>query len=358
MQPFCFFGSYHKMKYINQNFYDMKKILITLLVVTSFLQISCSSDTVNDSPTTNPVDVYVAGQKNNHACYWKNNQLVMLNDESSYSKADSIIVKNNTVHISGTISNNGNYDKAYWKNGVLTNLTQAFSTSDEVVKTITGMDVVGDDVYFVGYTKNPLLTAEIYNLVYWKNGVKTYLAIATNYLNYNTSIKVLNNNVYVSGRNIDFEYGYYKKNELDVVTPSGINLYITPNLIIKDFAVNNNEILAFGSYLLSNKIHNITTNTDLIVGFANDAQITNLCFDNNNMYYSNDKEIYKNGSLIYTYQGFLHNGIEDFKVLNGNIYKLESFGDIVFGQKVDINGKNTLTTNTGENFNSLYIVQN
>lgn len=334
----------------------MKKILIALLVVTSFLQISCSSDTVNNSPTTNPVDVYVAGQKNSHACYWKNNQLISLSDNgSSYSTADSIIVKNNAVHISGTILNNGNYDKVYWKNDVLTNLTQAFSTSDEVVKTITGMDVVGDDVYFVGYTKAPLITAEIYNLVYWKNGVKTYLAIATNYLNYNTSIKVLNNNVYVSGRNIDFEYGYYKKNELDV-TPSGINFYVTPNLIIEDFAINNNEVSAFGSYLLSNKIHNITTNTDINVGFADDAAITFLCFDNNNMYYTNVNEVYKNGSLFIP-RPIEYSGIIDIKVLNDNVYVLRGFGANP-AYALEINNTTVIQSAIDEAFNSLYIVQN
>ena len=73
----------------------------------------------NNSPTINLADVYVAGQKNSEAVYWKNTQLHVLdNDGFSFSSADTIIVKNNTIHISGTVLNYPIYEKAYWKNAL------------------------------------------------------------------------------------------------------------------------------------------------------------------------------------------------------------------------------------------------
>ena len=45
----------------------MKKIVIVLLLITSFIQISCSSDIENNTTTANPVDVYVVGKKNSNA---------------------------------------------------------------------------------------------------------------------------------------------------------------------------------------------------------------------------------------------------------------------------------------------------
>lgn len=48
----------------------MKK-LFSLLVILLTL-ISCSNvDDVNNPSTQDPIDVYVAGSKNNQACYWK-----------------------------------------------------------------------------------------------------------------------------------------------------------------------------------------------------------------------------------------------------------------------------------------------
>jgi len=52
----------------------MKKILLVLILATGLLQTSCSEDLVFNSTATNAAEVYVAGQKDSQACYWKNNQ--------------------------------------------------------------------------------------------------------------------------------------------------------------------------------------------------------------------------------------------------------------------------------------------
>lgn len=313
------------------------------------LAISCSDiDDVVNTSTQDPVDVYVAGLKNSHACYWKNNQFISLSDNnSSFSTADSILVKNNDVHVVGTAEISGVYEKFYWKNGVLTNLTQTFSTPDQIVRQITGWDIDGNDVYFVGYTKNPLIAAEIYDLVYWKNGIKTIVKQNTNNL-VDSKIKIFDNTIYISGKENDVN-GYYVNNIFNA----------TPNVNLKDFAINNNEIYTFGSYLLSNKILNLSTGSEIIIGFSNDANLINLCFENNHMFYSNGYEIYKNSLVIYDVQEEIPgNFIPDFKVQNNNVYTLENHGDFVLNQIVTVNNTTIMTALADEFFNSLFIYQN
>jgi len=329
----------------------MKKLLFISTLLFSFLLISCSTDTGNNSTTTNPVDVYIAGAKNGQACYWKNNQIILLSNGFG-AEADTLIVSNADVHVFGKmLLANWSTELIYWKNNVATNLIQTFSTSSQIVSAITGMDVVGNDVYFVGYTKNPLITAEIYDLVYWKNGVKTIVNDNVNGIG-KSKIKVINNDVYITApsgdpNNTNFSVnGFYKNGVFTEVENT--------NLI--DFAMKNNEINVYGSYQLGNKIHNITTNTDTLVGFADDAQITHLCFDNNNIYYSNVNEIFKNGGLFIP-RPIEYSGIIDFKVLNNNVYALRGFGANP-AYALEINNITIIQNAIDETFKSLYIVQN
>ena len=137
----------------------MKKFLILLSVSFILLQISCNSDSCEQTPIANSVDVYVTGHKSYNAYYWKNNQEIILS-EGGGSQADTLFVSNETVHVFGKrVSDNWNTQHLYWKNNILTNLTEALSTPSQMVREITGYDVVGDDVYCVGYTKNPIIAA-------------------------------------------------------------------------------------------------------------------------------------------------------------------------------------------------------
>lgn len=330
----------------------MKKLYSLLSLVVILLTLSCSNDDAINADTQNPVDVYVAGAKDNHAVYWKNNQLISLSDNSvSFSTADSIIVKNNNIHIVGSAYNNGSYDKLYWKNGTLTNLTETYSTPDQAVFKITGMDVVGNDVYFVGYTKNPIITAEIYDLVYWKNGVKTIVQSNTNKI-CDSSIKVLNNDVYIMGTD-DINYfpnGFFK---------NGVFTQI-PNVYIKDFAINNNEIYIFGHSMFNlsdNYIYNISAGSQSVVNFPDNSQMTHLSFNNNNMYYSNNYQIYKNGSLL-TEISNSESYFYDLEILDNNIYSIKYYNGIVFTQTVDINNITANTATDNEFFRSLSVVHN
>jgi hypothetical protein len=335
----------------------MKKLIFLLVILVTIS--SCNSDDIINPTTQNPIDVYVAGQKNGQACYWKNNQLFMLDSGNLVDViATKIIVSNGNVYVfgSGLYSSQPTiYHSLFWKNGVLTNLTTSLSLTPNDYSLITDIDIVGNDVFFVGYV---FTTINNYKLVCWKNGLPTIIkSYNSNFFveNDKSKIKVLNNDVYITApsdlNNPNYGVnGYYKNNVFTEVT----------NAQLIDFAINNNEIYVFGSYLLGNKIRNITTNTETIVGFANDASITNLCFDNNNMYYSNEKEIYKNGIFNYGLNILIPGeAIVDFKLLNNNLYTLEYHGDFTPTQNIKLNGVTVLEADLlTEDFYSLYIDQN
>ena len=334
----------------------MKNLLSLFSLFVSMLFISCNSEDMN--PTTqNSVDVYVAGQKNNQACYWKNNQEVLLSDNGSYSRADTLLVKNGVIHVAGLIADNGDYDHVYWKNSVLTNLSETLSTPSHMLIKITGMDVVGDDVYFVGYTKNPLITAEMYELAYWKNGVKTELASATN-PTYRSKIKVVNNTVYVTAFNLNCF------NSCNGFYVNGAFTAVDFNITLEDFAVKDNEVYVYGNNYTTQTgyFKNITTNVET----TTPNTILKMIFELNNTYILNDNSITKNGAATTT--AVSSNGItsytsyiKDFNVLNGNVYYINNCAPLL-GLPfclVGINNTNVFQIDNGSSyFNGITIVQN
>lgn len=343
------------MMYINQNYSVMKKLLIfSILLLCSFLQVSCSADGVTNNPvTTNPVDVYVAGSKDGKACYWKNGQIVML-DSGGFENSDAtkIVVSNNGIHVlgQGYSNNEPNYARIlYWKNGVVTNLNTLFSNNSQNVSAIDDMKVVGNDVYFGGFMKPALLTVEIYDLVYWKNGVKTIVESNLNGPGA-AQIEIQNNDVYVTfspSFNQSFK-GYYKNNIFNAVSEPLLN----------GVAEINNQITIFGGQFSEGFYRNTVTNVKTEVPFVNSNSIAKMCSDTNNIYYSNSSQIYKNGNLFNESQA--PNVLKDFEILNNNLYKIDSavYGNPTDIQTVVINNQIILSSVSGEFFESLFIVQN
>lgn len=330
----------------------MNKFVSLLFAI---ILISCTDvDDLVDSSTQNPVDVYIAGVKTNNAAYWKNNQSYLLTGGNG-GEATKICVSNNNIHVLGKKTlDNWRTEYLHWENGNLTNLNTVFNTPQHLgqhVRSITDMEVVGNDVYFVGYTKNPLITAEIYELVYWKNGVKTVLDNNINNPTFQAKIKVVNNTIYVIGNTsncLNSCHGIYINNAFQSVSIG---------ILLKGLAVNDNQVYVYGT--------NTTTNTGFYKNMATGVETTlttipsvyKLLFDNNNTYVADGVNIFKNNTQIYSSSFFSF--YIDFIASNNNVYILKREGDFGTLDALYINDINVFQIfgNQGK-FNSLAVVQN
>lgn len=326
----------------------MKK-LISLFVI--LLTISCCNvDDLNTS-TQNPVDVYIAGVKTNNAAYWKNNQSYLLTGGSG-GEATKICVSNNNVHVLGKKTlDNWITEYLYWENGNVTNLNASFNTPAQHVRSITDMEVVGNDVYFVGYTKNPLIAAEIYELVYWKNGVKTVLDNNINNPTFQAKIKVVNNTVYVIG------YTSNCFNSCHGIYVNNVFQSFSVGVLSKDITVKENQVYVYGTIT--------TTNTGFYKNMATGVETTlttipsvyKLLFDNNNTYVADGVNIFKNNTQIYSSSFFSF--YIDFIALNNNVYILKREGDFGTFDALYVNDVNVFQIFVDQGkFNSLTVVQN
>ena len=337
----------------------MKNLIYFLSIAILILNASCSKveNVISPPKTVGPVDVYVAGKKDNHACYWKNNQEVILDNNSmSNSNATKIIVSNDDVYVLGTFQMGFNpaTNYVFWKNGVMTNLTQTLSDSSQVLNRIIDFDVYGNDTYFIGFTKNPLLTVETYDFVCWKNGVKTiYTANGTKYEQH--AIKVYNNIVYVTGVKIisghQLERGYFVNN----------TFVKSENFFNSKFAIKNNSVCVYGRvfypvepYPSFFKNLNTGTETSLPIAFLNKL----VCDDNDN-YVSDDIKILKNNTIIYNVPLPDFDKIKDFEVLNGNTYIISQLGDFGTTDHLYINNVDVFNIESNSSsMNYIAIVQN
>lgn len=328
----------------------MMNKLVSLLFAIILIGCTDVDDLVNSS-TQNPVDVYIAGVKTNNAAYWKNNQSYLLTGGSS-GEATKICVSNNNVHVLGKKTlDNWITEYLHWENGNLTNLNTLFNTPGQYVHSITDMEIVGNDVYFVGYTKNPLISAEIYELVYWKNGVKTVLDNNINNPTFQAKIKVVNNVIYVIGYTsncFNSCHGIYVNNAFQSV-------YVGD--LLKDITVKENQVYVYGT--------NTSTNTGFYKNMATGVEtnlttipsVYKLLFDNNNTYVADGVNIFKNNTQIYSSSFFSF--YIDFIALNNNVYILKREGDFGTFDALYINDVNVfqLFVDQGK-FNSLTVVQN
>lgn len=338
----------------------MKNLKYLSIILVVFL-ISCSPDT-SSSNNVNSSDIYVCGAKNGQPCYWKNNTLNLLDYTGfSSSVADTIIVVNNDVHVLGIGRNDvlGYTKSLYWKNNILTNLTDSFSTSSDLVYSITGMVIVDNDVYFAGITTDISVTPNTYNLVYWKNGVKTVVSSFSTLNTYEShvnrygTLEVLNNDVYISGvqeNNGVLSYGYF------------INADFYPvDKIIMGFKSFNSEIYCFGINSQQNGFYkNLSTGDE--TNLATNFHVGKICFDAGNIYAKGGQSIFENGISIYTnpspilpieYSSFT------FYVKNGITYVLTTEYSLspVFNltNKLLVNNVITMQNSSDETFRNIFI---
>ncbi|HJW16064.1 MAG TPA: hypothetical protein VJ499_03040, partial [Flavisolibacter sp.] len=168
---------------------------------------------VNPPGNNSPVDIYVAGDLNGIATYWKNGQAVTLKSKSNNSGATSIAVAGSDIYVAGWDGDGfvqrSNIAK-YWKNGEPVELTGPTGAGANSIA------VSGSDVFVAGWeVKGYASIAE-----YWKNGQPIALTDGTKDAEA-TCIIVVAGNVYVSGH--ENGVAKYWKNGQAVALTDGTN---------------------------------------------------------------------------------------------------------------------------------------
>ena len=87
-----------------------------------------ASNSIANDIKVKGTDLYMAGVtlekfNNSIATYWKNGQTIKLADSLSYSEANALTLNGNDVYIAGMTS----VGAAYWKNGIVTQLSTQYS---------------------------------------------------------------------------------------------------------------------------------------------------------------------------------------------------------------------------------------
>jgi len=215
----------------------------------------------NPSPNqTGPVDIYLAGWRsyypsNEVAVYWKNGVLTDLTDGSRYITANSIAVSGNNVYVGGNDFINNHSVAKYWKNGVIANLED--TTVDSHVSAIA---VSGNGIYFAGYENegNHKIAK------YWKNGQGVNLTSGVNDAEL-LAITVSGNDVYVAGweSNGTFEVAKYWKNGIAVSLSDG-----SKNAEALSVAVSGNDV-----YVTGNEYTAINSCPSCAAGFSGTSKL-------------------------------------------------------------------------------------
>ncbi len=129
-------------------------------------------------------DIYLAGHEKEfgqwQAKYWKNGVSVTINEERSYD-VECIAVTGSDVYVGG--GRKTSKGENFWKNGVPVPL--------ESCLTVSAIATIGNDVYVAGVSQN-------YKVAYWKNGIITEISDVGSYII--TSIAVSGKDIYVAGQ--------------------------------------------------------------------------------------------------------------------------------------------------------------
>lgn len=335
----------------------MKKLIPFLSILLIF--ISCNNDdNINNSPNQNSIDVYVAGSMNGNACYYKNDELILLDNNGLSSTYARNIFVNNSIYIFGG-GNDGSQQATdtnlLWINGTVTDLNVAFSEPGFDLFLISDFHVYNDDVYFVGYLRNISNPSQL-DMVYWKNGVKSTIIQNTTFDGNSPSILVSYDDVYVYLKNAINEYEIFINNIFYPISQSYGGVRMT---------VKENEVYIYGQILSSSNgfYYNINTGVETITPFF----VNRLVFDHDDIYtlalYSGGsflEKILKNNNLYYqTPAEFI---VDDFFVLDCILYTIERNIDngpqIVFANNVPIVTLDNPTSYSGSFLGDIYVVQN
>jgi hypothetical protein len=206
---------------------------ITSAIVVAFLTVSCQKELICEGcdPATAVVDtplvqaapnIYVCGQHQAKAVYWKNGKEFVLGQGDAESTATSIAVAGDVVYTAGDIGDLFKYvtnQAVYWRSN------QMIALTGETGAGTSGIVVSNGDVFVSGWEyKGANLTA-----VYWKNGVKT--ALTDGSVNAEaTGIAVVGVDVYVAGH--ENGVAKYWKNGTPIALTNGVNQSLTHGIAV------------------------------------------------------------------------------------------------------------------------------
>lgn len=211
--------------------------LIFLLLIAS-----CSKEPNLSVPKT--IDVYIAGTVTAAngkyvAVYWKNGLITRLTDSTSNASALGVAINGNDVYVAGNIAVGHATEAVYWKNGVATILG---------VNTVAkALAISGNDVYVAGINT--------VGAAYWKNGTLTQLPGKGSLNDCEACIVAIGSDVYIAGT-INYEAGYWKN-----ATPVQLSSGTSGNLRISCIAVNGADVYVGGTTDLTSNIAYWKNNT-------------------------------------------------------------------------------------------------
>ena len=220
------------------------------------------------------------------------------------TKRDAVIDTAVDVYTAGYITtSNGSGGisevAAYWKNGVITRLTDSLSFSEA-----TGIAVSGTDVYVVGYTSSPSNQFNE-NAVLWKNGVATKLSPDST-ASQATFIALSGTDVYVGGFIYDVisqtanSTGYGSQ---PIYWKNGVPNLLPKATAINAIAVNGSDVYMAGSVVSANKFNGVGIGNGSIAAYwKNGALIDSLAYPAAYLpaYSSGASAIAVSGNNVYT----------------------------------------------------------
>ncbi|MDI9310804.1 MAG: hypothetical protein QM535_11360 [Limnohabitans sp.] len=309
----------------------MKKLSL-LLASISLLLTNCHNDDemINNPVNTTHTNVYIAGKENNTICYWKNNVKynLQLPDPTKEYEIKKMIIENNNVYILGYSPTNDPLQKNFyfWKNGALIDLQTYLNPSlfNANYHSVKDFDVQGDDIYFsVFFAQFPGQHNTQYKLYTFKNQVASFvknfgIAYPTDF-HEDSKIRRFGNDTYTTISNVlesslsESIEGFFKNNTFYDLK------YDFQKVQEMNFL--NNQLYIFGtpkSLLTTPQSMYMNTITGNKTTFTSNIPTGNFESDNGNLYVSNNKNVFKNGTYLFSAPN--NQEIRDVKILNNNSY--------------------------------------
>lgn len=195
-----------------------------------------SAESQANAITISSNNIYIGGEIDGKATYWENGVAISVNaNQLLGSVANAIAVSGNDVYLAGYTFNvtTGAMQAAYWKNGVLTQLSPA--PLPGATTQATGIAVSGTDVYITGFTNE--------GATLWKNGAAS--ALSNESASLANAIIINGSDIYVSGFNKGYE-AYWKNGVMTNLPANSSNL-----LYASYIALDGNDVYVAGGLSVS-----------------------------------------------------------------------------------------------------------